>query len=78
MLIWKVNLNKNADPDKYKYSGYNIGFDSCSEFPFPDGSLGENVITFGADMSSFMHIDDNIKDMKEQQKNQMIPINSRS
>ena len=23
-----VNLTKNADPDKYFYSGYSIGFDS--------------------------------------------------
>ena len=29
-------LTKNADPDKYKYSSYNIGFDSRSEFSFTD------------------------------------------
>ena len=43
---------KNADLDKYKYSGYGIGFGSRSEFPFSDESVGENVISFGADMSS--------------------------
>ena len=31
----------NADPDKYKYSGYGIGFDSHSEFSFSDGSVGK-------------------------------------
>ena len=27
-LFGSVKLTKNADPDKYKYSGYGIGFDS--------------------------------------------------
>ena len=27
-----VKLNKNADPDKYSYSGYGIRSDSCSHF----------------------------------------------
>ena len=26
-LFGSVTLTKNADPDKYKYSGYEIGFD---------------------------------------------------
>ena len=56
-LLGAVKLTKNADPDKYKYSGYSIGFDSCSEFSFTDGNMGKNVITFGADMSSSVHID---------------------
>ena len=47
----------NADTDKYKYSGYNIGFDSRSEFSLPDGSMGTNVVIFRVDMSSFVHID---------------------
>ena len=34
-------LTKNADPDKYKYSSYNIGFDSRSEFSFTDRSMGK-------------------------------------
>ena len=33
-LFGSVKLAKNADPDKYKYSGYGIGFDSRSEFLF--------------------------------------------
>ena len=56
-MLGAVKLTKNADPDKYKYSGYSIGFDSCSEFSFTDGNMGKNVITFGADMSSSVHID---------------------
>ena len=31
-LFGSVKLTKNADLDEYKYSGYGIGFDSCSEF----------------------------------------------
>ena len=34
-----------------------MGFDSPSEFLFTDGSYGENVIIFGADMSSPAHVD---------------------
>ena len=29
-LFGSVKLTKNADPNKYKYSGYNIGFDCPS------------------------------------------------
>ena len=50
-LFRPVTLTKNADPDKYKYSGYGIGFDYRSEFSFTDGSFGKNVIIFAADMS---------------------------
>ena len=56
-LFGSVKLTKNADQDKYKYTGYAIGFDSCSDFLFTDGSYGKNVIIFGADMSSSVHVD---------------------
>ena len=56
-LFGSVKLTKNADPDKYKYTGYDIGFDSRSEFLFTDGSIGEDAILFGADICSSMHID---------------------
>ena len=46
-----AKLTKNADPDKYRYTGQGIGFDSRSEFLFTDGCYGKNVIIFGADMS---------------------------
>ena len=42
--------------DKYKYSDYSIGFDSCSGILFTDGNFGRNVILFGADMSPSAHI----------------------
>ena len=29
-LFGSTKQTKNADPDKYKYSSYRIGFDSCS------------------------------------------------
>ena len=43
-LFGSVKLTTNADPDKYKYSVYGIGFDSRSEFSFADGSMRTNVI----------------------------------
>ena len=62
-LFGSEKLTKNANPDKYKYSGYGIEFDSRSQFSFIDGSMGKNVIVFGADMSSFVHVDNNEKDI---------------
>ena len=38
-LFGSVKLTKNTDPDKYKQSGYGIGFDSRSEFLYTDGSM---------------------------------------
>ena len=58
-----MKLTKNADPDKYKYSGYGIGFDSRSAFSLLDGSMGKTVIIFGVDMSSSVHIDNKGKDV---------------
>ena len=31
-LFGAVKVTNSADPDKYKYSGYGIGFDSRSQF----------------------------------------------
>ena len=36
---------------------YSIGLDPCSKFLFKDGSFGKNVIIFGTDMSSSVHVD---------------------
>ena len=55
-LFGAVTLTKNADTEKYKYSGYGIGFDRRSSFSFPSGGFGQNVLIFGADMSSSIHI----------------------
>ena len=62
-LFGAVTLTKNADIDKYGYSGYGIGFDRRSSFSFPSGGFGQNVLIFGADMSSSSHIDNKKKDI---------------
>ena len=56
-LFSAVTLTKNADIDKYKYSGYGIGFDRHKSFSFPGTGLEQNVIIFGVDMSSSTEID---------------------
>ena len=58
-----VDLTKNAEPDKYKYSSQSIGCDSRSEFSFTAGSMGKNGVVFVADMSLSVHIDSNYKDV---------------
>ena len=63
MFIWSSYFNKNADIENYKYSGYAIGFDRSSSFSFPSGGFGQNVLIFGADMSSSVHIDNKKKDI---------------
>ena len=50
-LFGAVSLTKNADTDKYKYSGYGIRFDRRGEFSFGDG-FGRNCIIFGTDLSN--------------------------
>ena len=60
-LFDAVTLTKNADIDKYKYSGYGIGFDRRSSFSFPSGGFGQNVLIFGVDMSFSAHIDNKKK-----------------
>ena len=62
-LFGAVTLTKNADIDKYGYSGYGIGFDRKSSFSFPGGGFGQNVIIFGVDMSSSVHVDNKKKDI---------------
>ena len=55
-LFSAVTLTKNADIDKYGYSGYGIGFDRRRSFSFPGGGYGQNVLIFGVDMSFTTHI----------------------
>ena len=50
-LFGAVSLTKNADIDKYRYSGYGIGFDRHGEISFGNG-LSRNCIIFGVDLSS--------------------------
>ena len=56
-----MNITKNADVDKYEYSGYGIGFDSKGSYTHPDGRYGENVIIFGADLSNSKHANNKTK-----------------
>ena len=62
-LFGAVTLTKNADIEKYKYSGYGIGFDRRSSFLFTGGGFGQNLLIFGADMSTSIHIDNKKKDI---------------
>ena len=56
-LFGGVKLAKNADLDKCVYSDYGVGFDSRSEFSLPDASADKNVVIFGIDISSSVHVD---------------------
>ena len=58
-LFGAVRLIKNADIDKYQYSGYGIGFDRKSSFSFQGGGSGQNVIIFWVSMSCSAHVDFN-------------------
>ena len=58
-LFGAVSLTKNADIDRYKYSGYGTGFDRHGSFT----GLGRNVVIFGVDMSSSTRIDNRKKDI---------------
>ena len=61
-LFGFVKLTKNADIEKYRYFGYGIRFDRQSSFS-TGNDTGENVIIFGADMSSSTKIDNRKKDI---------------
>ena len=60
-LFGAVTLTKNADIESYKCFGYGIGFDRGSSFSFTGGGFGQNVLIFGADMSTSIHIDNKKK-----------------
>ena len=62
-LFGAVTLTKNADIDKYGYSGYGIGYDRKSTFSYPGGGFGQNAIIFGVNMSSSAHIDNKKRDI---------------
>ena len=58
-----VKITKNDDSDKYSYSWYAIGFDSCSLLSIPNFNFGKNAIIFGVGMSSSVHIDNKYKNI---------------
>ena len=62
-LFGAVTLTKNADIEKYWYSGFGIRFDKTSSFSFPGSGFGQNVLILGVDMSSSAHIGNKKKDI---------------
>ena len=62
-LFGELRLTKNADINKFKYSGYGIRFDRHGRFSFPGIGLGRNVIIFERDMSSSVHVDNKKEDI---------------
>ena len=60
-LFGAVTLTKNADIDKYGYSGYGIRFDRRGSVLFPDGGYGQNVLIFGVDTIFSAQIDNKKK-----------------
>ena len=60
-LFGAVTLTKNADIDKYGYSGCGIGFDRKSNFTFPGGGFVQNVLILGAGISSSAHVNNKKK-----------------
>ena len=60
-LLGAVKITKTTDVDKYKYSGYGIGFDGRGAFTHPNGSFANNAIIFGVDTNSSVHIDNKEK-----------------
>ena len=60
-LFGAVTVTKNADIEKYKYSGYDTGFDRRSSFSFTGVGFGQNVLIFGADMSTSIHVENKKK-----------------
>ena len=55
-------MTKNNDIDRYKYSGYGIGFDRKGTFSVGNG-FGRNCIIFGVEISSFVRVDNEKKDI---------------
>ena len=54
-------MSRNNDNDKYKYSGYGIGFDRKGKFSIGNG-FGRNCIIIGVRMSFSLHVDNKKKD----------------
>ena len=61
-LFEAVSLTKNADIDKYKYSGYGIEFDKNGVYSVGNW-FDRNVIIFGVDISSSVYVDNKGKDI---------------
>ena len=68
-LFGNVEITKNADPNKYSYSEYGIGFDSRSLISSPNDWC-KNVIIFGVNTSSSVHVNNKNKDILTLDKGQ--------
>ena len=64
-LFGAVKLTKSSsDIDKYQCRGNGIGFDSKGTFSHPSvGGFGENLIVYGADMTSSAHANNKTTDI---------------
>ena len=62
-LFGAISLTENAVINKYKHSGYGIGFDRHGRFSTPGIGLGQNAINFRVDKSSSTKIDNRKKDI---------------
>ena len=58
-----AKLTKDVYPGKYKYFGYGTGLNILGSFSLSNSSFGKNVVIFGVDMTSFVHIDNKKKDI---------------
>ena len=58
-MFGAVKLTKNADPDKYSYSGHGIGFDSSLFSSYPGYDWTKTVVIF--DNISSAHTDNKKK-----------------
>ena len=56
MFIGSVKLTKNGNIDKYRYSGYGIGFNRKGYYSIGN-EIGRDIIIFGVDMNSSIKID---------------------
>ena len=61
-MFGAVKLIKHANIDLHKYSGYGIRFDRKGFFSIGD-EVGKNVIIFGVDLSSSLHLNNKKKDI---------------
>ena len=62
-LFGALRLTKNTDIDKYRYSGYGIGFDGHGFYSHLSEGTGKNAIIFRVDMGLSTMIDNKGKDI---------------
>ena len=73
-LFGVVKSTKNADLDKYEYSGYDIGFDTRSQSSLADGSWIKIALILGADTSSSLHNKQRYLSYLRRSNTRMLPL----